>query len=117
MGIDDGCDVGAKDGTNDGSNVGNPVGICDGRSDGTPVGSSVGTDVGTQVYIDGSVSQHGVPRSLSVAMLQPVTPESESAATSVGISPQRALLYRVNPRVIASMLPNCVGITPVMLLP
>lgn len=96
MGIDDGCDVGDPDGTNDGSNVGNPVGICDGRSDGPPVGSSVGTDVGTQVYIDGSVSQHGVPRSLSVAMLQPVTPESESAATSVGMSPQSLFDPRYN---------------------
>ena len=73
------------------SHVKKEVGAGMGRSDGTPVGSSVGTDVGTQVYIDGSVSQHGVPRSLSVAMLQPVTPESESAATSVGMSPQRLL--------------------------
>ena len=114
MGIDDGCDVGDPDGTNDGSNVGNPVGICDGRSDGTPVGSSVGTDVGTQVYIDGSVSQHGVPRSLSVAMLQPVTPESESAATSVGMSPQRLLLYSLKLCVMPVNPPSWVGTDPVI---
>jgi hypothetical protein len=84
-GVGDG--VGACVGMGDGSSVGKGVGVKVGIGDGRDEGE-VGTEVGTQVYDEGKLSQHGVPKLFPVLiLLANDTTEEESADTSGGISP------------------------------
>ena len=113
-GVNEGCGDGASDGINDGCRIGTRVGANVGASDGIDDGTSVGSGVGMQVYIVGSVSQQGVPRSLSSVIAQLSTLLlSDSCATSVGTSPQSLLYPSSKAYLRILILASCVGMCPV----
>ena len=97
--------------------VGSGVGSGEGRGVGSGVvGSDVGTDVGLHVYAEGSDSQQGVPKSLSVVTLQPEVTPLERACTGVGTSSQSLFEWKRKTAVILSSWPSSVGSGPVKLL-
>lgn len=94
-----GVPVGSWEGTEVGTLVGSGEGTLLGRgeSEGNGEGGAeglslcVGKDVGAHVWVEGSVSQHEVPRSLPVVICQPLVTPFERARISVGISSQNSL--------------------------